>query len=138
MRGNSENRGYKSQFGREILQQGESKFEFPRTGHIQESKCSKSNSWKSNTLFFQWSKSLYSWFRQHKLVGVPKHSKFDFDIVVLLMSVVLKSTPSPIVILNPKLRLLPDRIATYNLDFRSFHTRKGETTIFQKNRKFIF
>ena len=78
MRGNSENRGYKSQFGREILQQGESKFEFPRTGHIQESKCSKSNSWKSNTLFFQWSKSLYSWFRQHKLVGVPKHSKIGF------------------------------------------------------------
>ena len=75
---NSKNRGYVEEFGRKIRQQGESKFEFPRTGYIQESKCSKSNSWKSNALFFQWSKSLYSWFRQHKLVGVSKHSKIDF------------------------------------------------------------
>ena len=43
-----------------------------------------------------------------------------------------------ILILDCELRLLPDRIVTYNLDFRSFRTRKGETTIFQKNREFIF
>ena len=32
----------------------------------------------------------------------------------------------------------PDRIMTYNLDFRSFWLSKGGTTIFQKKQKFIF
>ena len=41
-------------------------------------------------------------------------------------------------ILDCELRLLPDRIVTYNLDFRGFPARKGGTTNFQKNRKFIF
>ena len=32
----------------------------------------------------------------------------------------------------------PDRIVTYNLDFRGFWVSKGETTIFQKKQKCIF
>ena len=32
----------------------------------------------------------------------------------------------------------PDRIVTYNLDFRGFWLSKGETTIFQKKQNFIF
>ena len=70
--------------------------------------------------------------------GFPNTRKLTFDIVVLLMSVVLKSTLSSIVILYPKLHLLPDGIVTYNLDFRGFWLSKGETTIFQKKQNFIF
>ena len=32
----------------------------------------------------------------------------------------------------------PDRIMSYNLDFRGFWLSKGGTTIFQKKQKFIF